>query len=711
MSNHQPAVSPPYGRRTIRLTSSVLTSALLITALAPLAAGPAQAELAAVGPIDAATGYPAWYSDGTVRLKLCVDPAEGCLAELPDPNAPISHPDNFPGESFWFAAEASGGNLRLYEAALEAAHTTEEAVAGEQIAFARLRFRLTGLVNGAEYTITHPYGVHTFTAAAGGINVTIDEGDCATSPCNFDLARDAFLGDFGGPGQTATFLRQEGAAPGTIGSINASLPVTGAPSGNNFVQVDGPNAGGPGVNTLTVDRFAVQGVISTDVDGAPSTPDLAAASDTGRSSADNITNATTPTFTGTATAGSTVELVVDGAATGVTTVATGGAYSLTAVAPLADGAHRIIARINGDPNLDSAPLAITVDTVAPAASVAPPLPSNPSADATPTLSFTSEANANFECQLLPSNPIFAPCTSPHTYDAQLNGDYTFNVRATDVAGNTGANATYAWRIGTTTPPPPPPAGTAEQKDMNGDGNPDIVARDSGGRLWLYPSTAAGGFGSRIQIGSGWGSMNAILQPGDFSGDGRSDIMARDTSGRLWLYTGTGTGRINGGVQVGNGWQGMTALITPGDFNGDNRVDLLARSSTGALYLYPGNGAGGWGARTQPGSGWGGFTTLLSTGDFSGDGNSDVIARTSTGALWLYRGNGTGRFGTANQIGSGWNGYTITGPGAWGTADANSDLVARDSAGGLFVYRGNGTGGFVGSRTQIGNGWGGFTIVQ
>ena len=42
--------------------------------------------------------------------------------------------------------------------------------------------------------------------------------------------------------------------------------------------------------------------------GAPAAPDLVAASDSGVSSTDNITNVTTPTFTGTAEAGSTVTL-------------------------------------------------------------------------------------------------------------------------------------------------------------------------------------------------------------------------------------------------------------------------------------------------------------------------------------------------------------------------------------------------------------------
>ena len=86
-------------------------------------------------------------------------------------------------------------------------------------------------------------------------------------------------------GTTATFLRQVGAEAGTLGDINTARPVTGAPSGNNFVEVAGPNAGGPGIDTVTANLFTVQGLIAEGTDGGPSTPDLVAASDSGRSSA------------------------------------------------------------------------------------------------------------------------------------------------------------------------------------------------------------------------------------------------------------------------------------------------------------------------------------------------------------------------------------------------------------------------------------------
>src|SRR6185436_12248211 len=48
---------------------------------------------------------------------------------------------------------------------------------------------------------------------------------------------------------------------GTLGDPLVAHPVTGAPSGANAVTIAGPNAGGPGVNTLTVSDFTVQGQI------------------------------------------------------------------------------------------------------------------------------------------------------------------------------------------------------------------------------------------------------------------------------------------------------------------------------------------------------------------------------------------------------------------------------------------------------------------
>lgn len=700
---------------------------MLAAAFTPLAAIPAHAELAGRGDVDPQHGYPTWYSDGTVKLKYCYTAEDGCVSTPPN-SGPASYPDNFPDEAFWFHAEASGGNLGLYEAALEGAHANEVVVDGDQMGFARLRFRLENLVIGAEYTITHPYGVHTFEAVeekgVGIIEQTIDEG-CdpeAGGPCNWDSVGAAFLGEYQ-LGTTATFLRQVNAPAGRLGDPAIPAPVTGAPSGNNFVQVTGPNAGGPGVNTLTVDTFGIQGVISEEVDGAPSTPDLASASDSGRSATDNTTNVATPTFTGSlpANTSGTVDLIVDDAATpAVSGASTGSSYSLALTTPLSDGVHRVRARIANpasatDPAapefLTSTPVTITVDTVAPAATIAAPTPSNPTADRSPTFNFGSnEQGATYDCQLMPSNSAWETnCASGKTYDDQVNGVYTFKVRAVDTAGNVGTPAAHGWGIGTTAGP----LGTGVQKDMNGDGNADYIGRTSDGKLWFYAGTNAGTLAPRINIGnSGWNVMTSLLMPGDFDGDTRADLIASDDSGRLWMYAGAGNGRLMSRTLIGtSGWNSMSELVVPGDFNGDTTPDLLARDSAGKLWLYPSDGNGRITTRSVAGnSGWNSMTDLAGVGTFDAGTTNDMIARDSNGRLYLYKGNGTGGFSARTLIGSsGWNSMTsLVGPGAFDTGNTNTDVIARHTDGRLWLYPGNGSG--LSPRTQIGHGFNIFTMI-
>jgi hypothetical protein len=66
-----------------------------------------------------------------------------------------------------------------------------------------------------------------------------------------------------------------------------------------------------------------------------------------------------------------------------------------------------------------------------------------------TFTFTSsESESTFDCNL--DGQGFLPCESPQDYEALAQGPHTFDVRATDRAGNTDATpATYSWRVGET----------------------------------------------------------------------------------------------------------------------------------------------------------------------------------------------------------------------------------------------------------------------
>jgi hypothetical protein len=544
-------------------------------------ATPAHAAVAGMSAVDPQNGFPTWFSDGNVKLQLCYMAGAGCLSEPPDTTVPASYPDNFPEEAFWFNASATSGNLGLYEASLEGAHVNGPVVPGEQMGFGRLRFRVNNLVAGASYKITHPYGVNTFTAAAvtgggGRINQTIDAGVCAptdTTPCNWAGVGAAFLGT-NAKTTTSTFLKQDGAAPGTLGDINTARTVTGAPSGTNAIIVEGPNAGGNGINTLTVNQFTVQGLIFNGADAAPSTPDLIAASDSGKSSTDNITNVATPTLTGTvpgmgAANEATVELLVDNAsipAVGGSTL--NGAYALDLPA-LSSGTHTVKARtpnpayqLNPDTGvpvdpavpqyLTSGTLTFTVDTVAPTTTIVAPFPSNPSLDSTPTVNFSGEAGASYECQLLPSNPDWDnTCTTPSkTYDQQLNGTYTFNVRATDAAGNVGTAATRTWRIGNIVAPGAPTIGTAKA----GNGTADVT--------WTAPTDNGGGAVTGYKIAAVNSAGTVVGTPQPAAATATSATITGLTNGTAYTFKVLATNSAGDGAYSGLS-NAVTPLTTPG----------------------------------------------------------------------------------------------------------------------------------------------------
>jgi hypothetical protein len=299
-----------------------------------------------------------------------------------------------------------------------------------------------------------------------------------------------------------------------------------------------------------------------------------------------------------------------------------------------------------------------------------------------------------------------PTANSQRYTAPiiLSSDFTLRYLAVDTAGNASAPASQSYVVRTT------PAPSNERHDYDGDGNVDLIARDSAGNVWLYRGDGSGGWLGWHVLASGWNDVNAIVTPGDWTGDGHPDVLARSSGGELRLFRGNGAGDIAGPEVVATGWAGLSMPFSPGDWDGDGAGDILARDSSARLMLYPGNGAGGMLPARQVGSGWNTMTAMLGPGDWDGDGNPDVVARDGAGLLLLYPGDGRGGWRSTRQIGSGWNIMTaIVGPGDW-DGDGNPDIIARDSSGRLLLYPGNGTGGWRSTR-QIGSGWNGMAVIQ
>ncbi|MEU8764141.1 FG-GAP-like repeat-containing protein [Streptomyces sp. NPDC048659] len=194
-------------------------------------------------------------------------------------------------------------------------------------------------------------------------------------------------------------------------------------------------------------------------------------------------------------------------------------------------------------------------------------------------------------------------------------------------------------------------------DVNNDGYTDIVGRDKNGDLVLYPGTGRTGtqtVSSPVLIGTGW-NMYDTLGFGDIDADGRTDVIGRDAGGDLWVYPhagGTGTQTFGSRVFIGNGWWPASwTTIRFADLNGDHRIDIMGRTDQGDLYVYPNttgtNGAISFGARYFNGNGWwNGAWTPYAT-DLDSDGAAESVGLTNQGGLYDYL--PTGR----TLIGIGW----------------------------------------------------------
>ncbi|CAM3097251.1 IPT/TIG domain protein [Filibacter tadaridae] len=243
-----------------------------------------------VGPINAFDGFPVWYKDENgLRLQLNVDPTDPFSgispADLPNPTQPVSFPDNYPEEAFYMQVEAemttdTGERARLV-LALEAAFVNEVPRDHEQIVFGRVRIRVAGLRANGVYTVTHPYGVDTFTVepdrddpTVGEINFTEDIG--GLNGGDFQLALNSRVHPFLQWNPAVAPAAPEGylGDPAVVHPIIGSLFTDRFGQLQNFFRIEGPGIGigsldrstTPGIdpdNCIETSNFTVLGKIST----------------------------------------------------------------------------------------------------------------------------------------------------------------------------------------------------------------------------------------------------------------------------------------------------------------------------------------------------------------------------------------------------------------------------------------------------------------
>jgi hypothetical protein len=207
------------------------------------------------------------------------------------------------------------------------------------------------------------------------------------------------------------------------------------PEGNQNVQFRQEDiAGNTSASTATLPL--------TVTSGPPAAPTvtLQPADDTGASNSDGVTSDSQPILTGTAEAGSTVTVFLDGVQVGTTTANGGGVWTYTS-STLSDASYTVSATAtrNGQTSAASSPYNLVIDTLDPAAPLISAL-QNPSPSASHTISGTAEPNASvavFVDGVLHTSVAANGSGSWSLPVVLTDGTHTVTAQATDLAGNVG----------------------------------------------------------------------------------------------------------------------------------------------------------------------------------------------------------------------------------------------------------------------------------
>jgi len=235
-----------------------LTAAVALTAATAIAV-PAHASLSAVSPVLLVSGHPFSYTDSTgLSLELCIN----------DPGCPASPPvleNAAPNDEAFYQLASATATDGTKEATID--FNLEAAFLAGPITFGRIQATFHGLEPNSDYTVTHPYGVTTFTTDANGQLIGRTRAgqreEIGGAENDFVTALNTTIGPF---------LRWTGsdAPAGYTGDGVTPHTVVGSPTGTNSIRVSGP--GLPPVVTDPVtgevsgglfgDLFTVEGKIA-----------------------------------------------------------------------------------------------------------------------------------------------------------------------------------------------------------------------------------------------------------------------------------------------------------------------------------------------------------------------------------------------------------------------------------------------------------------
>ena len=429
-----------------------------------------------------------------------------------------------------------------------------------------------------------------------------------------------------------------------IGTATASgagvwtIKATSLTDGVHAISATATDAAG----NVSAASAALSVTIDSTVPGLPTALDLVVASDTGTSSTDNLTNDSTPTITGKAEVGSTVNLFDGATQVGSAKANVSGNWTITTSA-LADGARSLRARavdVAGNSSALSGILAVVIDTAAPSTPATPDLLAASDSGASPTDDITSDATPTFtgKTEVNATVNLFDGATQIGSTKADgagvwtittgtlLDGAHAISVTATDAAGNistkSGTLAVTTDTVAPLTPATPDLAaasdtGASDSDNLTNDQTPTFTGTaEANAAITLFEGLTI--IGSGVADGSGnWSITLAEISAGIHL----VSAMATDTAGNSSVKSAEVSVTIDNAAPTAPGTPDMAAASDTGTSNSDNITKTTAPSFSGKaeagakVTLFA--GATQVGSATADGGGaWTIVSSTLAAGDHS-----------------------------------------------------------------------------------------------
>ncbi|SMF20524.1 Ig-like domain-containing protein [Tistlia consotensis] len=529
-----------------------------------------------------------------------------------------------------------------------------------------------------------------------------DTGSSSTDNITSDTTP-SFIGSGAQPNQTVTIL-SDGSSIGTTianGLGNWSFtPGSAIAAGTHSITATTQDTAG----NVSAASSGLSITIDTTAPSAPSTPDLAAASDSGSSSTDNLTNVTTPTFTGTAEANATVTVLSDGSSIGTTTADGSGNWSFTPGSAIAAGAHTITATATdaaGNTSSASTGLSITIDTTDPTTPAAPigglaiyenattgaSAGTVTSTDAnTITWSLDSDGSGRFAIN---SSTGAVTVASGASFDHETEATVSITVRATDAAGNY-STAVLSVAVDNVNEAPSLGGVNGDSSSVTAGAGAQAVTLFSDATVSDVDSTDFNAGSLTISQGSGTTNGSWGLDGTNATAGGDGTIAAGETVSVGGIAVGTVSSVANSDGQGGNTLviDLDTVNATPANIQTLLRaLTYSAPSSLGArtftLSLNDGDGTANGGASTSTAS----FTINVQPNPpVVANLNGDSVSTPNGTAVSIDQGGNatvtdadSSNFNTGNMTitrNSGTGNFSLTGSGSTGVAAGTSTLDAN-----------------------------------